>query len=180
MWGIMGTTSRSHNSRRFADVLVVDDTYADRTLIREALLGSSWVRAVHLCETPEQALRALAGADGHEPLRPHLILCDLHMPGGGGRRLVEAVKADRKLRQVPIAMLSSSGATRDVADCYALGAEIYLRKPDDLDQLCSMMEELGNLRHLAPARERRARPGFLEWIASLWRGVSPEAPTVAS
>jgi CheY-like chemotaxis protein len=60
---------------------------------------------------------------------PALILLDLNMPGIDGRKVLESVKADAKLRRVPVVVLTTSADPLDINRCYDLGASTYIQKP---------------------------------------------------
>ena len=62
--------------------------------------------------------------------RPDLVVCDLHMPGGGGLAVVRAVSAS-----VPVVILTVSEAERDLLDTVAAGAVGYLLKSTGTDEL---------------------------------------------
>jgi chemotaxis family two-component system response regulator Rcp1 len=66
-------------------------------------------------------------------LPPDLILLDLNLPGMPGHDVLRAVKADPKLRPIPIIILSDSTSTADVQACYSEHANAYIVKPHDLD-----------------------------------------------
>jgi chemotaxis family two-component system response regulator Rcp1 len=67
--------------------------------------------------------------------RPALVLLDLHMPGMGGREVLSRLKADLRLRCLPIIIFSSSKEPLDVEGAYADGANSYLFKPEPGEQL---------------------------------------------
>jgi two-component system, response regulator len=60
---------------------------------------------------------------------PSLILLDLNMPRMGGREVLQEIKTDPRLRRIPVVMLTTSGAARDVMGSYADGVNSYIRKP---------------------------------------------------
>ena len=102
-------------------MLVVDDNRVNRLLLARTLeqLG----HRVAFAENGRQALAALAsmGAD--------LVLLDIEMPEMDGYQTLEAIRADPKLRDIPIVMMSSIDEIDSVARCIEMGAEDYLFKP---------------------------------------------------
>ncbi len=90
-----------------------------------------------------------------EPL-PDLILLDINMPGLSGFDVLEAVKADERLKSVPVVMLTSSDASADVARAYELGASGYISKPNYFHDLRAV---LGNTL-LYWSAMRRATPAI--------------------
>ena len=103
------------------DLLVVDDNRVNRLLVARLLeqLG----HRVAFAENGRQAL---------ETLRSHpadLVLLDIEMPEMNGYQTLEALRADPKLRDIPVVMMSSVDEVDSVARCIEMGAEDYLFKP---------------------------------------------------
>lgn len=74
--------------------------------------------------------------------RPHLILLDLNLPGKDGREVLAQVKADERLRRIPILVLTSSETEADVQRCYDLGANCYLTKPIDFQSFQRLVKTM--------------------------------------
>ena len=103
------------------DLLVVDDNRVNRLLVARTLeqLG----HRVAFAENGRQALESLRN-------RPvDLVLLDIEMPEMNGYQTLEALRAEPKLRDIPIVMMSSVDEVDSVARCIELGAEDYLFKP---------------------------------------------------
>jgi CheY-like chemotaxis protein len=66
--------------------------------------------------------------------KPDLIFLDLNLPRKGGREVLMEIKADENLKRIPIVILTTSRAERDIVACYNLNANCYIVKPADLDQ----------------------------------------------
>ena len=75
---------------------------------------------------------------------PDLILLDLNIPKIDGRDLIREIKSTPDLSQIPVLVLSTSNSARDVADAYDLGANAFISKPLDLDDLDAMLTSLGD------------------------------------
>jgi CheY-like chemotaxis protein len=114
-------------------VLLVEDNPADADLTRETLETSKLHVELSVAVDGVQALEFLRrkGRFATAP-RPDLILLDLNLPKKDGRETLAEIKADDDFRQIPIVVLTSSDAERDVAQSYALGANCYVTKPVDL------------------------------------------------
>ena len=112
--------SRERNGEK-GNLLVVDDNRVNRLLVARTLeqLG----HRVAFAENGRQALDALRahGAD--------LVLLDIEMPEMNGYQTLEALRADAKLRDIPVVMMSSVEEVDSVARCIEMGAEDYLFKP---------------------------------------------------
>ena len=114
-------------------VLLVEDNPADADLTRETLETSKLHLALSVAIDGIEAMRFLRreGEYAGAP-RPDLILLDLNLPKKDGRQILSEIKADSEFRRIPIVILTSSDAERDVAQSYALGANCYVTKPVDL------------------------------------------------
>lgn len=102
-------------------ILVVDDTELNRDLLHRRLKKNGY--HVALAVDGHDALSQLRGADFD------LVLLDIMMPVMDGYQVLEAVKADQKLRHIPVIMITSLSEMDSVVRCIELGAEDYLPKP---------------------------------------------------
>ncbi|MBI4057110.1 MAG: response regulator, partial [Elusimicrobia bacterium] len=75
---------------------------------------------------------------------PDLILLDLKMPRMGGFRFLEAIKQDTQLKQIPVAVLTTSESQEDVARTYDLQAHCFITKPVDLEGFIRVAETIEN------------------------------------
>jgi CheY-like chemotaxis protein len=122
-------------------VLLVEDNPADADLICEALEGSKLRVEFTVAMDGVRALAMLnrRGEFADMP-RPDLILLDLNLPKKDGRQVLAEIKANPELRGIPVVILSSSDAEKDIAESYALGANGYLIKAVDLRAFQSIVQ----------------------------------------
>jgi two-component system, chemotaxis family, response regulator Rcp1 len=111
-------------------ILVVEDNPGDVRLMREALNDVQPPITLDICLDADQARQRLQ--DPHAP-KPRLILLDFNLPKSGSKDFLRFLKSDETLRLIPVAVLTTSDAERDVSEAYRLHANCYLRKPVDLD-----------------------------------------------
>ena len=116
-------------------ILLVEDNPADARLVREALAESDVGAELHWVSSGEEALSFLRHGEHHlnAPV-PDLVLLDLNLPGLRGQEVLIEIKQDPALRRIPVVVLSSSSARRDVLDAYDAHANSYMVKPVDFDQ----------------------------------------------
>ena len=121
-------------------ILVIEDSLADVRLMREALRDVKPPVSVHIAEDGEKALSFLRreGQFAGVP-RPSLILLDFNLPRSDSRELLRWIKADERLRTVPVAVLTSSDSEKDIRDAYQLYANCFLKKPIDLDSFFALI-----------------------------------------
>lgn len=111
-------------------LMLVEDNPGDVDLVLEVLNESALAPRVTV---------AVDGADALDRLRapgdlPDLMILDLNLPKKDGRGVLRELKADPRLRHIPVVVLSSSEADRDLADAYQLQASCFVTKPADLDE----------------------------------------------
>ena len=82
-------------------------------------------------------------ADETENQRPQLILLDLRLPRVDGIEVLKAVKEDQDLKRIPVVVLTTSEAEKDVARAYYHRANSYLVKPVGFEDFKSLMEDIG-------------------------------------
>ncbi len=76
--------------------------------------------------------------------QPHLILLDLKLPKVDGLEVLRMIKADSQLRRIPVVVLTSSREEADVITGYDLGANSYIVKPIDFEQLITTVRTIGS------------------------------------
>lgn len=114
-------------------ILLVEDNPADADLARENLASCKILHQIDIVWDGIEALEYLRGQGAYpEARRPDLILLDLNLPRLDGRESLTELKADPLLRRIPVVVLTSSTAERDIAMSYDLLASAYLVKPVDL------------------------------------------------
>lgn len=128
--------------RGIEHVLLVEDNPGDADLTREAFreAGLGDVKLSIVWDGAE-AISFLRRTDGFEKVpRPGLIFLDLNLPKLSGRSVLEEIKRDPKLCQIPVIVLSSSDAPSDIGESYDRHANCYLRKPLDFDQFIALLK----------------------------------------
>lgn len=103
-------------------ILVVDDNEDNRYTLILRLRREGWETIVQ-AQTGQQALELLVER------RFDLILLDIMMPGMNGYEVLEQIKSDMALRDIPVIMISAVDEIDSVVRCIELGAEDYLQKP---------------------------------------------------
>ncbi|THF84813.1 response regulator [Deinococcus sp. KSM4-11] len=127
-------------------ILLVDDNPNDLELALNAFgeIGSDGVEfEVSVAGSGEEAIAMIRAAlrQGQEHL-PDLVLLDLKMPQMDGLAVLDAIRAQPDLRDIPVVMLTTSGEDRDIRDSYAHGASAYVIKPMDFAQFREAMHTI--------------------------------------
>jgi CheY-like chemotaxis protein len=119
-------------------ILVVEDSAEDFLALGRAFRKYALQNPVLRCADGDQALEYLQGYGKHPAwpkTLPAIVLLDLNMPGTDGRMVLDIVKHDPHLHNIPVIMFSTSSSSTDVNDCYRLGANSYLTKPISYSEL---------------------------------------------
>ena len=82
-------------------------------------------------------------AEQAETPRPHVILLDLRLPRVDGIDVLKTIKAEDELKSIPVIVLTTSEAEKDVAKAYYNHANSYLVKPVGFEDFKKLMDDLG-------------------------------------
>jgi CheY-like chemotaxis protein len=125
------------------EILLVEDSPSDTDLTVEALASAKICNRLSLVEDGVQAMEFLRreGQYAQAP-RPDLILLDLNLPRKDGREVLAEIRADEKLTAIPVVVLTTSQAEKDVLRAYALHANCYIAKPVDFQQFLEVIEAI--------------------------------------
>jgi two-component system, chemotaxis family, response regulator Rcp1 len=127
------------------EILLVEDSPSDIDLTREALEDTKVHNNLSVATDGVEAM-AFLRKEGKYADAPHpdLILLDLNLPRKGGREVLAEIKADEKLRRIPVVGLTTSEAEQDIVESYNLHANCYVRKPVDLDAFIQVVRSIDN------------------------------------
>jgi CheY-like chemotaxis protein len=135
-------------SANAAVILLADDDPDDREMTGKALERNHLADSLHVVVDGEDLLDYLHHRGRHAPPalspRPDLILLDLNMPRKDGREALAEIKAEPSLRRIPVVVLTTSKAERDVARMYDLGSSSFISKPVTLSALVEVVRVLGD------------------------------------
>jgi len=125
------------------EILLVEDNPGDARLAQEALKEAKVRNNLHLVMDGEKAMNFLYKKEEfNDAPEPDLILLDLNLPKKDGREILEDVKKDRKLKRIPVVILTTSQAEQDILKTYDLHANCYINKPVDLDQFLRVVKSI--------------------------------------
>lgn len=128
-------------------ILIAEDDEEDRLLTKEALQESKLLNRTVFVENGEQLMDYLHNRPPYENRAkcptPGLILLDLNMPKKDGREALKEIRADEKLKSIPVVVLSTSKADEDILRTYNLGVNSFITKPVTFKSLVEIMHTLG-------------------------------------
>lgn len=130
---------------RTIEILLVDDNIGDVVLAREALSGASFQNRVSIARDGFEALDFLRrdGKFSTAP-RPDLVLLDINMPRKNGCEVLEEIRCDQALRLIPVVIFTSSESEDDIRRSYELGANCFVTKPVDLDEMNKVVQAINH------------------------------------
>jgi CheY-like chemotaxis protein len=130
----------------FKRILLVEDDEKDieltLTTLEEYNLANETVVARDGVEALDYLYCREAFADRQEG-NPILIMMDLKMPGMNGVQVLREIKADEKMKKIPIVILSSSSDEQDLEECYRLGINGYVVKPVRFEEFVDKVRGIG-------------------------------------
>jgi CheY-like chemotaxis protein len=121
------------DASRGASILLVEDNQDHAELTLKALENGDRTNRVFWVKDGEDALDFLERRgrwnDASAAPRPGLILLDINLPKVGGHEVLRRIKADERLRAIPVVMLTTSDRDDEVAATYRAGVNSFVTKP---------------------------------------------------
>ena len=129
------------------DILLIEDNPNDAELTLRALKKNNVANKVHLITDGAEALDLFFAKGKYEgrdvTSTPKVVILDLKLPKVDGLEILKRVKADERLKLMPIVVLTSSKEECDVIESYKLGANSYIVKPVDFNKFAEAIKDLG-------------------------------------
>lgn len=127
------------------EILLVEDNPGDVRLTIEALKEGKVANKISVVMDGMDAMAFLRheGKYKDAPV-PDLILLDLNLPKKNGREVLAEIKVDSKLKHIPVVVLTTSQAEKDIIMTYNMHANCYITKPVDFDQFISVVKSIEN------------------------------------
>jgi len=125
------------------DIWLIDDDDGHALLVEESFHDAGLRNGFARARDGNEGWQWLSEAEGGGRNSPGLILLDISMPGLDGFEVLERIKSSQRLKHIPVIMLTSTDHPREVKRCYDLGANAYIIKPVDFEQLHEKIRTLG-------------------------------------
>jgi len=133
-------------NRHIRTILLVEDSMADAEMALDALREANLANpVVHLQDGVEcmDWLQCEGAWAMREPSCPAVVLLDIKMPRMDGLEVLKRMRADERMKRIPVVILSSSREESDLARSWDLGVNAYVIKPVDVDQFFNAVRTLG-------------------------------------
>jgi CheY-like chemotaxis protein len=122
------------------EILIVEDNEGDVGLMEEVFEEAKIRNKLHVAEDGEEAMLYLRGKGRFSGSpRPDIIILDLNLPNKDGREVLREIKEDKNLTNIPVIVLTTSNAEKDILSAYDLHANAYVTKPIDFDQFIKVV-----------------------------------------
>ncbi|WP_179005432.1 response regulator [Winogradskyella forsetii] len=120
-------------------IALADDDEDDRFFFTEAFEELKIKNKVSTFKDGVELMRYLEAPDNEIP---DLLFLDLNMPKKSGMECLKDIKANNKFKDLIIAIYSTSSSEEDVEETFVLGANIYIKKPNDFEKLKKILSEV--------------------------------------
>ena len=128
-------------------ILLVEDNPAHAELVQRSLEDHRVANKVYHVSDGKMALAYLfrqgSFVDAEKCPRPHLILLDLRLPKISGFDVLRVIKTSDELHNIPVVILTTSEAERDIKRAHEQHVNSYVVKPGDSEQFTRLMKEVG-------------------------------------
>ena len=120
-------------------IILADDDASDRSNFIDALEESRIKTEVFSVKDGEELMDFLNKVD--TPV-PHLLFLDLNMPRKNGLACLKEIRQSEKLKDVAVAIYSTSSYEKDIEETFQQGANVYIKKPTDFKVLKSVLDKV--------------------------------------
>ena len=125
------------------EILLAEDNPGDARLTLEGFKDAKVKNKITVVEDGVEVMTFLRQQGKYANVAlPDLILLDLNMPKKDGREVLAEIKADEKLRHIPVLVFTVSSADQDILAAYNLQASAFITKPIDLDEFITVVKSL--------------------------------------
>ena len=119
------------------NILLADDDTDDCQFFKEAVTGFIPATNFSAVHDGEQLMQVL----GNETNKlPDILFLDLNMPRKNGFECLTEIKQHKKLRNLPVVIFSTSGSHDNMSVLFKTGADVYIRKPSNFEQLVRIIK----------------------------------------
>lgn len=126
-------------------ILLVEDNEGDIFLIRQALQECVSVNEISVARNGMQAISTLnKNAVFDKECLPDLIFLDINLPVKNGFEVLQFIKSTEQLKHIPVLMLSTSSAEKDIMNAYSNHASCFITKPFEYEGLQKIIASINN------------------------------------
>ena len=120
-------------------IMLADDDEDDRLFFRDAIEEVKVKTKTTIVNDGVQLMEYLMQPD---VILPNLIFLDLNMPRKGGMECLKEIRGNQALKDITIAIYSTSASEKDIEETFVKGANVYIKKPNDFGELKRVLSEV--------------------------------------
>jgi CheY-like chemotaxis protein len=127
-------------------IVMIEDDEGHARLIEKNIRRAGVNNELIAFANGASALEYLLGADGSGEVssrRQLLVLLDLNLPDMAGVEVLTKIKNNSHLKRTPVVVLTTTDDSREIQNCYDLGANVYITKPVNYDGFSNAIRQLG-------------------------------------
>lgn len=124
------------------NILLVEDNEGDIVLTREAFEESKLINKIQVIKDGKEAIRFFETLEEGTHDRPNLVLLDVNLPKVSGHEVLKFIKTHETHRSIPVIMLTTSAAEKDILQSYKNHVNCYIAKPIDIGDFMKAMAKV--------------------------------------
>lgn len=121
------------------NILLADDDDDDRLFFRDAI---NEVKIKTIVTTVNDGVELMEYLNRPDIILPNVVFLDLNMPRKGGMECLKEIRNNSLLKDLSIAIYSTSASEEDIEETFVKGANIYIKKPNDFGELKRVLGEV--------------------------------------
>jgi len=120
-------------------ILLADDDDDDRLFFKDAI---EEVKVKTVVTMVNDGVELMDYLNKFDIQLPNLVFLDLNMPRKGGMECLKEIRSNNRLKDISIAIYSTSGLEKDIEETFVKGANIYIKKPNDFEELKNILAKV--------------------------------------
>ena len=120
-------------------ILLADDDDDDRQFFKDAF---EEIKIKTIVKTVNDGMELMSQLNQDGNVLPHVLFLDLNMPKKNGLECLKEIKNNENLRDIAVAIYSTSASNEDIEETFVKGANIYIKKPNDFNALKKILTEV--------------------------------------
>ena len=124
------------------EILLAEDNDDDILITQEAFKGGNLINTLRVVRDGEQAMAYLRREGEYMGVQsPGIVLLDINMPLKGGLEVLKEMKAEPRLKHIPVIMMTTSEREQDILSSYRDGACSFVKKPVRIDEFREVLKQ---------------------------------------
>ena len=125
--------------KEFITITLADDDEDDRLFFTDAF---NELKINTVVNTFNDGVALMNHLNAPDSILPNILFLDLNMPLKNGTECLREIKSDKKFNDIAIAIYSTSSSEEDIENTFVMGANIYIKKPNDFNALKKVLSEV--------------------------------------